>query len=115
MSPTRARLPTQGTFIALDADGEQLPSDWYLRVTGEIGQMLRGERPVQPLILRSTPDDRLSEAGGPLVTVYAWAARGGKPRTRGVMVAHRYPSAYSNAKRPPLRPPRTCESVPGVR
>jgi hypothetical protein len=44
---TRAGLPAQGTFLALDADGESLPSDWYLRVTGEVGRMLRGEAPVQ--------------------------------------------------------------------
>jgi hypothetical protein len=44
---TRADLPAQGTFLALDADGESLPSDWYLRVTGEIGRMLRGVTPLQ--------------------------------------------------------------------
>ena len=48
LAPTRAQIPAQGTFLALDADGESLPADWYLRVTGEIGRMLRGERPAQP-------------------------------------------------------------------
>jgi hypothetical protein len=47
VTPTRADLPVEGTFLALDADGELLPSDWYLRVTGEIGRMLRGEAPRQ--------------------------------------------------------------------
>ncbi len=30
-------------FIVMDADGYQLPSDWYLRLTGAAGKMLRKE------------------------------------------------------------------------
>jgi len=44
---TRADVPAQGNFLSLDADGERVPSDWYLPVTGEIGRTLRGEIPVQ--------------------------------------------------------------------
>ncbi len=47
LAPTAAELPAQGTFVPLDADGVNLPSDWYLRVTGEVGKMLRGETPMQ--------------------------------------------------------------------
>ena len=47
IASTRAGLPVQGTFLALDADGETLPSDWYLQVTREIGRMLRGAIPLQ--------------------------------------------------------------------
>ncbi len=46
-APSKTDLPVQGNFLALDADGETLPADWYLRVTGEIGRMLRGEIPLQ--------------------------------------------------------------------
>jgi hypothetical protein len=46
-TPTQGGLPTQGSFLALDADGESLPADWYLQVTREIGRMLRGETTVQ--------------------------------------------------------------------
>ena len=48
LAPTRADLPVQGAFLALDADGEILPSDWYLQVTAQISRMLRGELPLEP-------------------------------------------------------------------
>jgi hypothetical protein len=34
--------PSQGHFIGLDG----LPTDWYLRLVGEGGKMLRGQRPL---------------------------------------------------------------------
>ena len=46
MAPTAAQLPVQGTFVPLNIDGEALPSDWYLRLAGEGGKMLRGEIPL---------------------------------------------------------------------
>lgn len=33
-------------FLTLDADGEQLPNDWYLRLSGEASKLLRKEIPV---------------------------------------------------------------------
>jgi len=36
-------LPSNG-WLALDADGTSLPSDWYLRLTGEAQLMLEGKR-----------------------------------------------------------------------
>lgn len=42
-APTQAYVPAQGSFLSLDADGEALPSDWYLRLGGAAGWMLRGE------------------------------------------------------------------------
>jgi hypothetical protein len=47
---TQAAVPAQGRFLSLDADGEDVPSDWYLRVTGEIARTLRGEIPLQPAL-----------------------------------------------------------------
>jgi hypothetical protein len=32
----------------MNADGEALPSDWYLRVARESGRMLRNEIPLSP-------------------------------------------------------------------
>lgn len=47
-------LPADGTWLALDADGQNLPSDWYLRLAGQAQQMLEGKIeltssiPIQP-------------------------------------------------------------------
>jgi hypothetical protein len=41
--PTRRDAPEPGYWLTLDADGLQLPSDWYLRIAATIGKMYRGE------------------------------------------------------------------------
>ncbi|UPG92747.1 hypothetical protein [Luteibacter aegosomatissinici] len=38
-----SQAPDQGTWLNLDADGYQLPSDWYLRLAWNAGRVLRGE------------------------------------------------------------------------
>src|SRR5439155_12443421 len=43
-SPTNA--PAGANVFALDVDGESLPSDWYLRVAGQINRVLRGDVPL---------------------------------------------------------------------
>ncbi len=39
----RKQAPDQGFWLALDADGAELPSDWYLRLAGEITRIFHGE------------------------------------------------------------------------
>ncbi len=39
----RQDAPDQGYWLTLDADGATLPSDWYLRLAGEITRMFHGE------------------------------------------------------------------------
>jgi hypothetical protein len=39
----RSEAPDQGFWLTLDADGQELPSDWYLRLAGEITRMFHGE------------------------------------------------------------------------
>lgn len=47
MAPTPSELPAQGTFVPLNIDGQNLPSDWYLQVADHAGRMLRREIPLQ--------------------------------------------------------------------
>ncbi len=42
-APSSADAPAQGYWLTLDADGDKLPNDWYLRLAGEIGRMFRDE------------------------------------------------------------------------
>ena len=39
----RADAPDQGYWLTLDADGFTLPSDWYLRLAGEITRIFHGQ------------------------------------------------------------------------
>jgi hypothetical protein len=41
--PHRNEAPDQGYWLTLDADGDDLPNDWYLRIAGEITRMFHGE------------------------------------------------------------------------
>ncbi|MBL8234983.1 MAG: hypothetical protein JNL98_41160, partial [Bryobacterales bacterium] len=52
----RQDAPDQGYWLTLDADGADLPSDWYLRIAGEITRMFHGEIP---------PERKLPEKPGP--------------------------------------------------
>ena len=45
IAPHRKDAPDQGDWLTLDADGLDLPSDWYLRLSGEITKMFHGEIP----------------------------------------------------------------------
>lgn len=50
-----SQLPAQGTFLALDADGQTLPSDWYLTLAGKATQTLRGEMPLSSSLPLTLP------------------------------------------------------------
>jgi hypothetical protein len=40
---SRKEAPDQGFWLTLDADGAELPSDWYLRLADEITRMFHGD------------------------------------------------------------------------
>jgi hypothetical protein len=44
----RSQAPDQGYWLTLDADGEDLPGDWYLRLAGEITRMFHGDGAPSP-------------------------------------------------------------------
>ncbi len=50
IAETRGDAPVQGQWVTLDADGERLPSDWYLRLGGAGARMLRHEAPLTDTI-----------------------------------------------------------------
>ncbi len=43
MAAKRKDAPDQGYWLTLDADGQDLPSDWYLRLSGEITRVFHGK------------------------------------------------------------------------
>ncbi len=43
LEPHQENTPTTGFWVTLDADGYELPSDWYLRLASETGRTLREE------------------------------------------------------------------------
>lgn len=63
VAETHAMEPTTGAFLSLDADGEALPSDWYLQLAGAATRVLRGEasltatRPITPPLPTCSPPD----------------------------------------------------------
>src|SRR5258707_4445712 len=46
----RKEAPEQGFWLTLDADGADLPSDWYLRLAGEITRLFHGEIKPDPKV-----------------------------------------------------------------
>src|SRR5712672_3242564 len=57
---TQADVPSNSGLLALDEDGTACSSDYYLRLTGDGGRMLKGQialtgtRPTQPVVGGST-------------------------------------------------------------
>jgi hypothetical protein len=45
-----SQIPVNQYFLTLDADGEHLSSDFYLRLAGAATRMLQGKSPIQPVV-----------------------------------------------------------------
>jgi len=54
----RKDAPDQGYWLTLDADGRELPSDWYLRLAFEITRMFHGEIAPSPDLPRNPGPSR---------------------------------------------------------
>lgn len=50
LASRRSDAPDQGFWLTLDADGFTLPSDWYLRLAGEITRAFRDPAPPSPTL-----------------------------------------------------------------
>jgi chitodextrinase len=71
---TQAWVPTNSGFLALDEDGTACSSDYYLRLTGDGGRMLKGQlaltptRPTQPVVPNGGDTTPPATPGGLTVT-----------------------------------------------
>jgi hypothetical protein len=43
VASTQREVPAEGKWLTLDADGIELPNDWYLRLVGEAQEMMQGK------------------------------------------------------------------------
>ena len=59
----RKEAPEQGYWLTLDADGAELPSDWYLRLAGEITRMFHGDIKPENMLLDRDKSIVLSDFG----------------------------------------------------
>lgn len=59
----RQDAPDQGYWLTLDADGYTLPSDWYLRLAGEITRIFHGQSPAVAA-LPASPGPPWTDASG---------------------------------------------------
>ncbi|HMD67815.1 MAG TPA: hypothetical protein VKF42_02985 [Chitinivibrionales bacterium] len=48
--PKKSLAPSDGWWLTLDADGYNLPSDWYLRLTGCAKKMLNNQIPLSKIM-----------------------------------------------------------------
>jgi hypothetical protein len=60
----RSQSPAQGYWLALDGDGADLPSDWYLRLSHEITKVAHGVQPPTDAI-PINPKDPFTVAAAP--------------------------------------------------
>jgi hypothetical protein len=55
----RDKAPKPGYWLTLDADGRELPNDWYLRITQEISRMFHGEiKPISTLPIKPSESSK---------------------------------------------------------
>ena len=77
---TQAWVPTNSGFLALDEDGTACSSDYYLRLTGDGGRMLKGQialtptRPTRPVVPNGGDTTPPAAPGGLTVTGHTSAS-----------------------------------------
>ena len=77
MVPTNALTPQDVRVLALDVDGQSLPSDWYLQVSSAVSKMLKGQigrtniLPIIPPAPTADPTISLDANGQGSLPIYA--------------------------------------------
>jgi hypothetical protein len=79
LAATKNQLPANANLVPLDVDGCNLPSDWYLRLGGETGKMLRGDIPLTQDIPITADLPKTTVALTPLVSPTLIALPPGSP------------------------------------
>jgi uncharacterized protein (TIGR03437 family) len=98
LASRRSEAPDQGYWLTLDADGFTLPSDWYLRLAGEVTRMFHGQRPPSPLL---PEDPGPPYAGAPGVTAVNGASLQAGPAAAGAAVTL-FGERFRTAPPPPV-------------
>ena len=73
VAPRRQDAPDQGYWLTLDADGFTLPSDWYLRLAGEITRMFRRSGPPSATIPGAPGPPWAGEPAVPIVSAASFS------------------------------------------
>lgn len=79
IAPRRQNAPDQGYWLTLDADGFTLPSDWYLRLAGEISRIFHGQAPLTPALPANPGPPWAGDAGLAIVSAASFGATGLAP------------------------------------
>jgi hypothetical protein len=79
LAAKRSDAPDQGFWLTLDADGQNLPSDWYLRLAYQVTRMFRNEiQPTDALPIRPGDPLAVSPSRGPSPGAGLAAVRSGE-------------------------------------
>lgn len=93
LASRRSDAPDQGFWLTLDADGFTLPSDWYLRLAGEITQAFHGGSMSASLPVNPGPPF----AGSPVVTAANGASFDTEALAAGMIVTVQGEALMPNA------------------
>ena len=84
VAESKAQVPTEGSFLTMDADGEAVPSDWYLRLIGDATTRLRsdGKVPIDMPKLSQEPTEALPALSSEYTTTRPTKAPTSRPTSR---------------------------------
>lgn len=84
LASRRSEAPDQGFWLTLDADGSSLPSDWYLRLAGEITRLFHSPA-LPPAAMPADPGPPFT--GAPVLAALNGASSSEGPAAAGSLVS----------------------------